>query len=71
MNLYLSFVGLQYILREKVDIQEPTEITLQPRGTLDDITGDTKQGKQVRKVIRKRLLAYDDIPMHPDIGITE
>ncbi|MCC2326883.1 YqcI/YcgG family protein [Bacillus wiedmannii] len=44
------------------------EITLQPRGTLDDITGDTKQGKQVRKVIRKRLLAYDDIPMHPDIG---
>lgn len=44
------------------------EITLQPRGTLDDITGDTKQGKQVRKVIRKRLLAYDDISIHPDIG---
>jgi len=44
------------------------EITLQPRGTLDDITGDTKKGQQVRKVIRERLEAYDDVEIHPDIG---
>ncbi|CAI6326322.1 YqcI/YcgG family protein [Bacillus subtilis] len=44
------------------------EITLQPRGTLDDITGDTKKGQQVRKVIRDRLKAYDSISIHPDIG---
>jgi len=44
------------------------EITMQPRGTLDDITGDTKKGQQVRRVIRERLKQYDLIPPHPDIG---
>lgn len=44
------------------------EITMQPRGTLDDITGDTMKGKQVRRVIRERLEQYDLIPPHPDLG---
>ncbi|PEN12698.1 hypothetical protein CN630_33370, partial [Bacillus wiedmannii] len=57
-----------YAERQSRYTENGLEITLQPRGTLDDITGNTKQGKQVRKVIRKRLLAYDNISMHPDIG---
>jgi uncharacterized protein len=44
------------------------EITIQPRGTLEDITGETPQGKQVRKIIRQRLEKYDFISPHPDIG---
>ncbi|MED0662175.1 YqcI/YcgG family protein [Geobacillus thermodenitrificans] len=44
------------------------EITFQPRGTLDDITGDTPRGQQVREIIRARLKQYDAIPPHPDIG---
>ncbi|EOP18035.1 MULTISPECIES: YqcI/YcgG family protein [Bacillus] len=57
-----------YAERQSRYTENGLEITLQPRGTLDDITGNTKQGKQVRKVIRKRLIAYDNISMHPDIG---
>ena len=44
------------------------EITIQPRGALEDITGDTKGGQEARNIIRQRLTDYDDIPPHPDIG---
>jgi len=44
------------------------EITIQPRRTLDDITGDTVEGQRVRSVIRDRLEDYDDAVPHPDIG---
>ncbi|MEC2305794.1 YqcI/YcgG family protein [Heyndrickxia faecalis] len=44
------------------------KITMQPRGTLDDITADTKKGQQVRKLIRERLKNYDSVDLHPDIG---
>ncbi|RBI62380.1 hypothetical protein DMJ13_10945 [halophilic archaeon] len=44
------------------------EMTIQPRGTLDDISGDTMEGQQARSVIRDRLKDYDDIDSHPDIG---
>jgi FPC/CPF motif-containing protein YcgG len=44
------------------------EITIQPRGTLNDITGDTEAGQQARTKIRQRLKEYDDVPLHPDMG---
>ncbi|MFB9809336.1 YqcI/YcgG family protein [Haladaptatus pallidirubidus] len=44
------------------------EITIQPRGTLDDISGDTMKGQHARSLIRDRLKDYDDIAPHPDIG---
>ncbi|WP_227356188.1 YqcI/YcgG family protein [Haladaptatus salinisoli] len=44
------------------------EITIQPRRTLDDISGDTMEGRHARSVIRDRLKDYDDITPHPDIG---
>ena len=43
-------------------------MTIQPRGTLDDITGDTTEGMQARSIIRDRLTNYDDVDPHPDIG---
>ncbi|QCW01957.1 YqcI/YcgG family protein [Natrinema pallidum] len=44
------------------------EITVQPRGTLNDITGDTEKGKKAREIIRAGLQEYDKIDPHPDIG---
>ena len=44
------------------------EMTIQPRRTLDDISGDTMEGKRARSVIRDRLKDYDDTAPHPDIG---
>lgn len=44
------------------------EITVQPRGTLDDLTVDTEAGKQARRVIRDRMTDYDDVSLHPHIG---
>ena len=44
------------------------EMTFQPRGTLEDITGDTPEGKKARAAIRARVADYDDVDLHPDIG---
>lgn len=44
------------------------EVTIQPRRTLDDISGDTEEGRHIRSVISERLRNYDDIAPHPDIG---
>ena len=44
------------------------EMTVQPRGTLEDITGDTPEGQKARTAIRARLADYDDVDPHPDIG---
>ena len=44
------------------------ELTIQPRGVLDDISGDTIEGQRVRSIIRDRLTEYDDVSPHPDIG---
>lgn len=44
------------------------EITVQPRGTLADLTADTEAGKEARRIIRDRLREYDNVPQHPDIG---
>lgn len=44
------------------------EITIQPRGVLDDISANTIKGQRARSIIGDRLKAYDDIAPHPDIG---
>jgi FPC/CPF motif-containing protein YcgG len=44
------------------------EMTFQPRGTLEDITGDTPEGQKARAAIRARVGDYDEIDLHPDIG---
>ena len=44
------------------------EMTFQPRGTLEDITGDTPEGQKARTAIRARVAEYDDVDLHPDIG---
>ena len=44
------------------------EITVQPKSLLSDLSGLTDEGQRIRSVIRSRLEAYDDVPMHPDSG---
>lgn len=44
------------------------EISIQPRGVLNDVSRDTKEGQRARSLIRDRLEDYDDVPPHPDIG---
>jgi FPC/CPF motif-containing protein YcgG len=57
-----------YTDRKSRHTPDGLEMTIQPRGTLDDITGDTTEGMQVRSIIRDRLADYDDVDPHPDIG---
>lgn len=44
------------------------EITVQPRGVFEGITGLDDRGQEARTIIRERLAEYDDISMHPDTG---
>lgn len=57
-----------YTDRKSRYTQDGLEITIQPRRILDDVTGDTKEGRRARSVIRGRLQDYDDDAPHPDIG---
>lgn len=44
------------------------EITVQPWGIFEGLTGLDDEGQRARTVIRERLAAYDDVSMHPDAG---
>jgi uncharacterized protein len=43
-------------------------ITFQPRFVFDDLSEDSPQGHNARKVIRARLRAYDAVPPSPLLG---
>ena len=42
-------------------------LAFQPRWVLNDINDSTAFGRKMKKLIRKRLVAYDGIPGHPDL----
>ncbi|ADJ16182.1 YqcI/YcgG family protein [Halalkalicoccus jeotgali] len=46
------------------------EITFQPRALFEDlnVTGDTAAGKHAREVIQERLVEYDGVCPHADLG---
>ncbi|WP_408959589.1 YqcI/YcgG family protein [Natrinema sp. 74] len=44
------------------------EITVQPWGIFEGLTGLDDDGQEARTIIRDRLAAYDDVEMHPDAG---
>jgi FPC/CPF motif-containing protein YcgG len=44
------------------------EITVQPWGIFDGLTGLDDEGQEARTIIRERLAAYDDVEAHPDAG---
>ncbi len=43
-------------------------VTFQPRFVFDDISEDTKQGRNARTIIRARLKTYDQVPASPLLG---
>ncbi|WP_349409840.1 YqcI/YcgG family protein [Pseudalkalibacillus sp. SCS-8] len=42
-------------------------LAFQPRWVFDEINDSTLFGRKMKKAIRKRLAAYDDVPIHPDL----
>ena len=44
------------------------EITVQPWGIFEGLTGLDDEGQEARTIIRERLAEYDDVGMHPDAG---
>lgn len=44
------------------------EITIQPAGVFDGLSGMSDDGQRARSTIRDRLENYDEIPRHPDSG---
>lgn len=44
------------------------EITVQPAGVFEGLSGMSDEGQLARSTIRDRLYEYDDIPRHPDLG---
>ena len=43
-------------------------ITLQPRWVFEGLESDTARGAAARRVIRKRLRAFDDVDPSPELG---
>jgi FPC/CPF motif-containing protein YcgG len=44
------------------------EITIQPAGVFDGLSGMSDEGQKARSIIRNQLADYDDVPRHPDSG---
>lgn len=44
------------------------EITIQPAGVFEGLSGMSDDGQRARSTIRDRLESYDEIPRHPDSG---
>ena len=44
------------------------EITIQPAGVFEGLSGMSDEGQRARSTIRDRLAGYDEIPRHPDSG---
>lgn len=44
------------------------EITIQPTGVFDGLSGMSDDGQRARSIIRDRLAEYDSIDRHPDSG---
>jgi FPC/CPF motif-containing protein YcgG len=44
------------------------EITVQPWGIFEGLTGLDDEGQEARTIIRERLVEYDDVAAHPDAG---
>jgi FPC/CPF motif-containing protein YcgG len=44
------------------------EITIQPAGVFEGLSGMSDEGQRARSTIRDRLADYDDVPRHPDSG---
>jgi FPC/CPF motif-containing protein YcgG len=44
------------------------EITIQPAGVFEGLSGMSDEGQRARSTIRDRLADYDDVPQHPDSG---
>lgn len=42
------------------------ELTVQPWGIFEGLTGLDDEGQEARTIIRERLAAYDDVEPHPD-----
>lgn len=43
-------------------------ITFQPRWVFEDLNGSTAFGRNMSRLIRSRLEAYDQAPIHPQLG---
>lgn len=44
------------------------EITVQPAGVFEGLSGMSDEGQRARSTIRDRLEEYDEVPRHPDSG---
>jgi hypothetical protein len=55
-------------LRRKSRANSTFMITFQPRWVFDGLGGDTPRGTAARRVIRKRLRAFDDVLPSPELG---
>lgn len=43
-------------------------LAFQPRFVFENITDATTYGRHLKQLIRKRLAAYDEVPIHPALG---
>ncbi|MCM3006973.1 YqcI/YcgG family protein [Priestia koreensis] len=43
-------------------------ITFQPRWVFEGLDETSKKGQHVKKIVRKRLQTYDNVPVHPELG---
>lgn len=57
-----------YEARQSRHTAHGLEVTIQPSGVFEGLSGMSDEGQRARSTIRDRLSEYDDVPRHPDSG---
>ena len=66
--MFVFGVAPTYKFRKSRNLGDGMMIFFQPRNVFDGIEGDTAAGARARKVIRDRLLVWDEVAPHPHLG---
>ncbi|GEO27064.1 hypothetical protein AAC03nite_28490 [Alicyclobacillus acidoterrestris] len=65
---YFAFCSTPSHHLRKSRYSEYFTMAFQPRFVFDDIHQNTAYGRRLKQAIRRRLAAYDEVPIHPALG---
>ena len=68
MTMFVFSAAPTYKVRRSRNLGEGMLVFFQPRNVFNGIEGDTPAGDKVRKIIRDRLVAWDEVAPHPHLG---
>jgi uncharacterized protein len=68
MPLFVNFKTPTHVQRRSRRTEHSYTLLFQSRDGFDVVAGETPQGRRAREIIRKKLAAYDAVPVYPELA---